>query len=83
VFSPRGDRLLLGFKEDTEVHETRPPFRRLFRLEHAGAHRGRSNHAAFSPDGRRIVCADALWNAETGGRLRQFRVNAGLVFSEY
>ena len=83
VFSPRGDRLLLGFKEHTEVHETRPPFRRLFRLEHAGAQRGRSNHAAFSPDGRRIVCADALWNAETGGRLRQFRVNAGLVFSAY
>ncbi len=83
VFSPQGDRLLLGFKEYSEVYETQPPFRRLFRLDHVDTYRQRSDDAAFSPDGRRILCADALWNAETGKRLQQFHGHIGPVFPIY
>ena len=43
----------------------------------------RSDDAAFSPDGRRILCADALWNAETGERLQQFHGHIGPVYPVY
>ncbi len=79
VQSPRGP-LVARFQGIFEVHETRPPFRRLFRLEHAGAQRSRSNPRRSAPTGGGLSAPDALWNAETGSRLRQFRVNAGLVF---
>lgn len=69
------DRLTAEFRDCAVVYETREPYGEVFRLEPPLlAQRYRWYAAAYNANGRRILYGGALWDGDTGRKIRQFGI---------
>ncbi len=69
------DRLTAEFRDCAVVYEGREPYGEVFRLEPPPrAQPYRWYPAAYNADGRRILYGGALWDGNTGRKIRQFGI---------